>query len=832
MNQDFDNATSTTLKGKAFRKDIRAFLAVMLPKPNVELDLRNHYLEVRLIGKEGEPQRFFLDVTGIGLEARLAEIVEQAAERRKNVYVGLALRDNNKSGKAQDCSMLTLLVVDYDEIDGVKIKDIEDHSEREAARQKILERLRSETEYAPTMIVDSGHGYHAYYALDKVVDVRAVAEAIKRKSKWLAARYTECPGDPAMLKISQPIRLPGSFNVKNPNEPRPCKIVEYHPERVYAFSDIPEAEAKPVPKQRALQVAKSSKVGQSQYPIWDCAFLQWMRQYPAKQTYPLWLAAASTLAYFAEEGRQPFHELSHNYSGYSEAEADAMFDKMLASRQQGIGPITYAKIAECGFHQKDNTDAASPAIYIEQLWQTKTLAEMGYKSGENGEKYSFNPNLLADYSLKKNKLCIYAGNGFYQYEDGLWRKIREDQIKRWIREQFQDVKKDLYRCSFGDKAVEMLKLAADQVEKMDEQKHLLNLKNGMFDIDAFELLPHSSQHYSTVQIPLEYNPNAKCDRFENFVDEIMDGDQERVKVVQEMVGYLLTAETIIHKAFFLLGAGANGKSLLLDIVTTLVGQDNVSNLTLQDLERPFSRANLIGKTVNIATENEVSGKGFNSQYFKAIVSGDRIQVEKKYEPSTSYSPICKLVFAVNNLPYSPDKSHGLHRRMFILPFNRCFEGENADKHLQKKLLGELAGILNWALIGLKRLREQEYEFTVSSVVNEAVDSYKVEQNPMLEFMKGWLVKSGPEERISRREIMAKYQNWCQENAHSDAVKMSAQRFWTTFKASCKEVGLPCEPQISNGERYFKKLAFKDKGIRRRAKVSCDISSAYDDELLA
>ncbi|MBC8014401.1 MAG: hypothetical protein H7X79_01485, partial [Sporomusaceae bacterium] len=170
--------------------------------------------------------------------------------------------------------MVTLLVVDYDEIDGVKIKDIEDLTEREAARQRILKRLQSETEYTPTMIVDSGNGYHAYYVLDMAVNVREAAEAIKRKSKWMVDRYADCPGDPAMLKISQPIRLPGTLNVKNPNAPRPCQVVEYHPERLYAFADIPEAEAKGVPKRRALQVVKSPKVRQSKYPVWECAFLR------------------------------------------------------------------------------------------------------------------------------------------------------------------------------------------------------------------------------------------------------------------------------------------------------------------------------------------------------------------------------------------------------------------------------------------------------------------------------------------------------------------------------------------------------------------------------
>jgi acetyl/propionyl-CoA carboxylase alpha subunit len=123
LHQYIDNEISRGEGGKVSRKNIKAFLKVMLSKPNTEIELRGHYLEVRLIGKEGEPQRFFLPAEDPDLEARLSEIVEQAVENRRNVYVGLALRDNDKRGKDVDCSMVTLLVVDHDEIDGVKIKD-------------------------------------------------------------------------------------------------------------------------------------------------------------------------------------------------------------------------------------------------------------------------------------------------------------------------------------------------------------------------------------------------------------------------------------------------------------------------------------------------------------------------------------------------------------------------------------------------------------------------------------------------------------------------------------------------------------------------------------
>lgn len=805
MQQDLDRQMLT----ESSRMDIRKFLCVLLHKPDTELDLHGQYVEIRLIGQAGKPMRHFLPADALDLEAHLAEIVEQAMERRSNVYVGLALRDNDKSGRDGDCSQVTLLVVDHDEADGVKIKDIKDTGEREAARKKILEKLQNETDRPPTMIVDSGNGYHAYYALDAAVNVRELAEAIKRKSKWLAQRYSDCPGDPAMQRISQPIRLPGSLNVKNPNAPLSCQIVEYHPERIYVFTDIPEVEIRPVSPKRALQVVRNSQVRQFKHPFWDCALLCWMREHPAEQSYHLWMASGNTCAYFGEAGREAFHELSREYPGYSEDETNAMFDKMLASFQKGIGPVTYAKLAEYGFTQPDDPEAASPAIYIEHLWQDTELAAMGIAFDQEKGKMTFNANVFAEYFLSKHQLLFFDDKMFYEYQDGVWRPLSEIKLMRRIWDMFQSVKKNLYRSWFGTDAVTTFKLAAKATSEMDMHKHLLNLVNGMLDITTFELLPHSPDYLSTVQIPLVYDPNAKCERFEQFVDEIMESDLERVKVLQEIIGYLLTAEMTIHKGFFFHGDGSNGKSLLLDIVTMLVGPENVSNLTLQDLENSFSRSNLIGKTANIATENEISAKGFNSQYFKAIVAGDRIQVEKKYQDSISYAPICKLVFAVNNLPYSPDKTHGLYRRMLIIPFNRRFDGKQADKHLKKKLQKELAGILNWALVGLKRLREQDYEFTFSAVIGEAVRQYKKEQNPMLDYMMEMLIKGGQNDRVLKAAVIEGYQTWCRRNGLGDMVKMSPQKFWNTFKANCKESGLPYDVQTSNGIRYLKYLLLKN-----------------------
>lgn len=806
---------------KDIQDDIRRYLEVTFHRNTDKPNFSGQFIEMRLIDGNQKVKRHFIPADDSDLEFRMAQVVAEATVHRENVFVGVALRDNDTSGKTKDCSMVAFLVVDYDEVDRVKIKDIVDSAEREAAKIKLLERLQNETQNPPTMIVDSGNGFHAYYALDAAVNLKdkAMVEEIQRKSQGLAERYRDCPGDPAMQRVSQPIRMVGSINFKNPDEPRLCRIIEYHPERVYSLADLPGPEPKVVKApsankktpRRALHIV--TKQNASKYPFWECTFLRWMREHPSEQPYNLWMAAASTLAHFGEDGRDEFHELSMEYPGYSKDETNKLFNQMLASQDKGIGPITYSKLEEYGFTAQDDTSAASPALYIESLWQDAELAAMGLTYSDEG-KLQLNPNIFVEYFLKRNKVLLYRGEVFYEYHHcGVWYTLPDYKLLRCIREMVHAVKKNIYRAWVGEKVVEMLKLAAPEADQMDSQKHLVNIANGMLDINSFELLPHSPEYLSTIQIPVKYDPAAKCERFEKFVNEIMDGDTEKERVLQEIVGYLLTAEIMIHKAFFFYGEGSNGKSLFLDLVAMLIGEENVSSLSLQDLASPYNRASLIGKMVNISTENEISTKGFNSQYFKAIVSGERVQAEKKYCDPMSYFPTCKLVFAVNNLPYSADKSHGLYRRILILPFNRRFDGKNADKHLKKKLQKELAGILNWALVGLKRLRMQDYEFSESVSIEEAISRYKQEQNPILDYMTEMLEKAGQQDRVARAAVIESYQTWCRRNGLGDVVKMSPQRFWNVFKANCKESGLPYEVQISNGVRYLKHLVLKSENVQ-------------------
>lgn len=212
-----------------------------------------------------------------------------------------------------------------------------------------------------------------------------------------------------------------------------------------------------------------------------------------------------------------------------------------------------------------------------------------------------------------------------------------------------------------------------------------------------------------------------------------------------------------------------------------MGSDNISSVPLDRLGESFGISSMVNKTVNISAENELKGK-MNTQVFKAIVSGDTININRKYKDDLACRLSTKLIMLVNNLPSTSDITYGYFRKFMILPFNQRFGGENQDVHLFEKLQSEIDGILNWALEGLKRLQEHQYQFSHCSAIEKTMEHYAQSQNPTQEFFHdSYEKKAGG--KIQRSEIYADYQSWATRNGME---VVSLQAFWSMLKITAAE----------------------------------------------
>ena len=312
-------------------------------------------------------------------------------------------------------------------------------------------------------------------------------------------------------------------------------------------------------------------------------------------------------------------------------------------------------------------------------------------------------------------------------------------------------------------------------------ENFLNLANGILNLDTLQLTPHSPDYFFTVQIPIDYDPNAKCPRFEKFLHEITGVDKEIIAVLQEWLGYCLSNSTQAEKLAFFYGQGSNGKSVFAKVMVILIGKENCSAVSLSDFNSPFGLEPLINSKLNLASENEISGK-LGSEKLKAVVSGDEINIQRKHKLSVTIRPSTKITMLMNNLPAVSDVSYGFFRRILLIPFNQTFTEETRDVDLFNKLMEEMPGILNFAIAGLVRLQSNQYNFSKSQVMEEVLRQYQGTQNPTADFFKDTYVQSD-DSSISRSSLYNDYIAYCDNKGYE---RLSRADFWKRLKIAAND----------------------------------------------
>jgi P4 family phage/plasmid primase-like protien len=281
-----------------------------------------------------------------------------------------------------------------------------------------------------------------------------------------------------------------------------------------------------------------------------------------------------------------------------------------------------------------------------------------------------------------------------------------------------------------------------------EKRNFIALQNGLLDLDVDppELRAHTPDWFSPVCLPYEYNPKADCPTWKLILGRILENDPQRIDILQEWFGLNLVFDTTQQKFLILSGEGDNGKSVICVGLQSVLGSGNVSNLPFESLASRFYPVATLGKLANIYTEiGDVDRTAEGT--LKAFVSGEPMAMEQKGKPIFMAAPTARLTFATNNVPRFSDKSGGVWKRLILMPLLVQIPKAEQNRDLLRpewwERSGELAGILNWALAGLRRLREQG-TFTESAVCNTAKQGHRLTSNPALEFITDYLVEDrGP-----------------------------------------------------------------------------------------
>lgn len=431
------------------------------------------------------------------------------------------------------------------------------------------------------------------------------------------------------------------------------------------------------------------------------------------------------------------------------------------------------------------------------------LYDRGFSFDKDGKIIHFNANFFATF-ISNKYYFIYKGDGFfyeYQEDEGVWEQVDIKELKAFLYGELQEPRHGVWSTKRETEYIEALKRMVYEPRELNEHRHLINMKNGMFDLESLELIPHNPEYLSSIQIPVTYDEDADCERYKQYLDEVFEGDKERITKAIEWYGYCISTDTKAQKALILYGGGSNGKGIFTDILGKIVGDKNLSHIPLNELHKGFSRATLFGKTVNISTENEMGGKSFNTQYFKAITGEDIINAEFKNKPVFTFKPTAKMVISMNNLPQTKDKSDGYYRRLDFLPFTRHFSEEDKDRDLKAKLESELSGIFNLAIEGLVRLRSNGYKFSSCGASDNLLAEYKQELNPIMTFFDECVEISESDFREDNKVIYGGFKGWAEENGHKGYSGISSQRFWRDFHAEVKRRNIIVQKGRSDSFRY-------------------------------
>jgi len=300
-----------------------------------------------------------------------------------------------------------------------------------------------------------------------------------------------------------------------------------------------------------------------------------------------------------------------------------------------------------------------------------------------------------------------------------------------------------------------INIIADDVQLSDPNKIIVN--NGLLDIDTMELEPFTPDYVAVNKLPINYNPSAYNPAVDQVLNKISCNDESLKLLLEEMVGYTLLRRPEIGRCFILTGRGSNGKSTLLEMIIAMLGERNVSVVSMGDIEDRFKIADVVGKLANIGDDISNNYMPDNAK-FKKLVTGEKIQVERKGKDPFEMKNFGKLIFSANEIPRVNDTSDGLSRRLIIVPFNAKFRttDEDHDPFIKDKLMqvSSLEYLLSLGLKGLTRVLKK-YEFTqVESVKNELQEYEKI-NNPILTFIED--VKIINE---SVQYTYEKYVNWC------------------------------------------------------------------------
>jgi putative DNA primase/helicase len=313
--------------------------------------------------------------------------------------------------------------------------------------------------------------------------------------------------------------------------------------------------------------------------------------------------------------------------------------------------------------------------------------------------------------------------------------------------------------------------------ELDRNLLLLDVQNGTFDLEADCLREHRREDYITKLAPVTFDPGATCDRFDMFLSEIFPENRDLIDYVQRLLGYCLSGLTTERILPFLIGQGANGKSVICNVMLRgIFGKEqdgygmesSFTTFTTSRYSGPDKPRNdlirMRGKRFVTASESDDPHVKMDTALLKRISGNDDVAVRANFQQETEFTPQAKVFLRMNNEPRILDDTDATWERVKKINFKRQFIEDEKDPELTEKLLAESSGIFNWLLEGWKLVRKAQQNKQMAlpepAEVRMATQEYRQEQSQVARFFaESYQVAQRECEPISAADIYDNYKQW-------------------------------------------------------------------------
>lgn len=346
------------------------------------------------------------------------------------------------------------------------------------------------------------------------------------------------------------------------------------------------------------------------------------------------------------------------------------------------------------------------------------------------------------------------------------RRIYEEAAKAENDERRKELAKHAAKSEAEARIQSMLGLAKSDVpispRELDADPWLLGVPNGTIDLRTGELRYHRREDLITKLSPVEYDPEARAETWEVFLERVLPSEKLR-QFVQRLSGYVLTGDVSEQILPFLHGAGANGKTTFLNAILEVAGdygQQAPPDLLLAKRgSHPTELADLFGARLVAAVEIE-DGRKMAEGLVKQLTGGDRIKARRMREDFWEFAPTHKVFLGANHKPEVRGTDHAIWRRIKLIPFDVTIPKSEQDPKLSEKLTSELPGILAWAVRGC--LEWQREGLGEPEEVTAATQGYRAEMDVLAAFIDECCVVR-PDATAASKALYETYTTWSDEN---------------------------------------------------------------------